>query len=105
MTGLRLSILDISLGVGVDINAWSDSELSIKTEGPVSIDSSVIGARDGYAKITGGTTGGSADVFRFKAMGGLGVTLGPIKLDVPITYYFDSRGPGANVGITGAFVW
>ena len=103
MTGVRLGILDISFGLGIDINAWGTSEVSYKISGPISID--VLGSSLGHVEITGGTTGGGADVFRFKAMGGVGLTLGPVKIDFPVTYYFDSKGPGANLGVTGGFVW
>ena len=102
MTGIRLAILDVSFGLGVDINIWSDSDLTYNVKGPAYLEGLPMGltATPGSAKVSGGTTGGSADIFNFKAMAGLGISLGPVKLDVPLTYYFGEKGPGANLGVT-----
>ncbi len=107
MTGIKIFVLDVSLGFGVDINAWSNSDLTYKAEGDAYLRDLPAGVAStpGYVKVSGGTTGKSADTFRFKAMAGLGLSLGPVKLDLPLTYYFDGEGTGANVGITGAVVF
>ncbi|MCL2480989.1 MAG: hypothetical protein FWF38_04705 [Spirochaetaceae bacterium] len=104
MTGVRLAVLDISFGLGADINIWSKSDLSYKAEGETYLTTSLpVTATPGHAKVSGGTTGKS-DIFKFKAMSGLGLSLGPVKLDVPITYYFGD-GYGANVGVTAGVVF
>jgi hypothetical protein len=39
---------------------------------------------------------------RLRAMTGVGLGLGPVKIDIPIIYYFNS---GAAFGVTAAVVW
>ena len=106
MTGVRLAVVDIAFGLGIDINVWSDSSLTYKAGGRTYLENSYgVTSTPGYANVSGGTTGGSADYLKAKAMVGLGVSLGPVKIDVPLTYYFDSDGSGINAGVTGAIVW
>ncbi|MCL2793175.1 MAG: hypothetical protein FWD87_08780 [Spirochaetaceae bacterium] len=108
MTGVRLAVLNLSFGLGVDINVSSNSDLTYRAGGPVDISQNYLSPqtqRAGSAHVEGGTTGGSADNFNFKLMAGVGLTLGPVRLDVPLTYYFGGDGPGANVGVTGAVVF
>ena len=35
-------------------------------------------------------------------MGGLGINAGPVKLDIPMYYYFSA---GYGIGMTVGFVW
>jgi len=105
MTGVRVAVVDISFGLGVDINVRSNVDLTFDVEGPAHITPDAGGSRiDGTASVGGGTEGGRANIFSPKLMTGVGFSLGPVKLDIPITYYFGTKGPGANIGLTGAFV-
>jgi len=106
MTGVRIAILDLSFGLGVDINVWSNSDLTYKAEGPTYFTDipSGLESNPGHVNVKGGTTGKSADFLKFKTMAGVGVSLGPVKLDIPVTYYFGTDGPGANVGVTVGLV-
>ena len=102
MTGVRIAILNLSFGLGVDVNIWSDADLTYDVGGPTYLEGLPTGytTEPGTASVKGGTLDGYADYFNFKAMAGVGLSLGPVKLDIPITYYFDTKGPGANIGVT-----
>jgi len=104
MTGVRLAVVDFSFGLGCDINVWSNSDLTYKADGETRLEGLAITTTPGRAKVSGGTTGKSADAFKFKTMTGIGLSLGPVKLDVPITYYF-GEGHGANVGVTAGIAF
>jgi hypothetical protein len=39
---------------------------------------------------------------RLRAMTGVGLGLGPVKIDIPLIYYFNS---GMAFGVTAAIVW
>jgi len=107
MTGVKIAVLDLSFGLGVDINLWSNSDLTFKAEGKTYLENTPNGVDStaGHANVRGGTTDKSADFLKFKTMTGIGVTLGPVKLDIPMTYYFGTDGPGVNIGVTGAIVF
>jgi len=109
ITGIRLLwIANLSFGLGVDINFGGSSEIALSADGTTyidDIDPSIAGdvsSSPGSVTVDGGTDGDGAEMFRLRATAGIGFGVGPIKIDVPFTYYFDGKGPGANIGITGA---
>lgn len=98
-----LWILNITLGGGVDI-VYGHTDLNLDAAGDVNV--AFTGApatiTPGRVEIDGSTRDVSPDRFHPKLMAGVGVQIGPIKLDVPVIYYPDA---GAAVGVTAAFVW
>ncbi|MDX9799787.1 MAG: hypothetical protein RBT69_00445 [Spirochaetia bacterium] len=109
ITGIRLFwIANLSFGLGFDMNFAGNSEIALKADGTTYFDEADIAAipgatqTPGSVKVKGGTKGDGADFFRLRAMAGIGFGLGPLKLDIPFTYYFDGTGLGTNIGITGA---
>ncbi len=108
ISGIRfLWIVNLNFGLGVDLNLLSKSEIALKADGTTYFDEAAVTAlgatqTPGTVKVSGGTEGDGAKFLRPRAMLGLGFALGPLKLDIPFTYYFDGTGPGTNIGITGA---
>ena len=108
ITGIRLLwIANLSFGIGVDINFGGSSEIALSADGSTYFDEDELANNGmtqtpGSVTASGGTEGDGAEMFRLRATAGIGFGIGPIKIDVPFTYYFDGKGPGANFGITGA---
>jgi hypothetical protein len=92
-----LWILNLNFGLGVDV-AFGKNDTTIGADSPV-YDSS--GTYKGTIFVRGG--GDMAPtIFNPKIMTNIGFKLGPVIIDVPITYYF---GNGFNAGITLGAVW
>ncbi len=108
ITGIRLFwIANLSFGLGVDMNFAGSSDIALKADGTTYIGDELTSLPDvevtpGSVKVDGGTDGDGADMFRLRAMAGIGFGLGPLKIDIPFTYYFDGTGLGTNIGLTGA---
>ncbi len=106
MTGVRvLWITNLNFGLGADLNLASKSEIELSSRGETtlrggSIDTSLI--TPGSVNITFDESSARVDFIKLKAMLGIGFSLGPVKLDIPFTYYFDGTGFASNLGITGA---
>jgi hypothetical protein len=109
ITAVRLLwFLNIPLGLGFDLG-FGKSDLTIGMKGDVNVtgieDGNAAGIKQkdsGYVSVSAG-----GDVFPFpfniKLMTGIGLSLGPVVLDVPVTYYFIDN--GFNVGVTLGIVW
>ncbi len=106
-TGLRvLWLLDVNLGAGVDL-VFGESEMVFGAD--ASVDVTPDPQADDYVSATPGSVGfgvtntESPQFFRPRVTGGVGLNLGPIKLDVPLMLYFDQDGNtvmgGVNVGL------
>jgi hypothetical protein len=98
ITSIKLLIFNIPFGIGADIafgktslgfGVTSDMELRDLPPG-YSLD------KNGDISVKAGTSN-SPSFFNFKIMTGFGLVMGPVILDVPITYYPAS---GYNFGIT-----
>ncbi len=98
-----LWLLNITAGVGVDF-VYGKSDLTLTSGGDVNVNISSGSANivPGSITVDGSTRDVNPNRVRPKLMAGIGLQLGPIKLDVPVIYYPDA---GAAVGITAAFVW
>ena len=97
---LLLKFLNIGVGAGVDFAFGSnDTSINLSTR----IEKEVGGADGGSVWLTGG---GAANVkfFNPKVMADVGLKLGPVVLDVPITYYFGSDS-GVSLGVTLGIVF
>ncbi|MEX2444805.1 MAG: hypothetical protein WD492_14470 [Alkalispirochaeta sp.] len=105
-TGLRLLwLLDVNFGAGVDL-VFGESELVFGADAALDVTE----VNPDYVEDTspgsvgfGVTNTEAPQFFRPRITGGVGVNLGPIKLDVPLMLYFDQDGntvmAGVNVGI------
>ncbi len=104
VTGIRLLwIANISVGVGADLN-FGSSEIILGANGITNITSpglEGLGASfvPGSIAITGGTAGAGPKFLRPRITASLGLGVGPVKLDVPLTYYIGTE-PGLNLGVT-----
>lgn len=89
-----LYLLNLSFGVGVDFNSGSGSVI---LNSPATV--TYQGQTQGTLVVNGSTTGVAPDAVRTRVMVGLGLNLGPLKVDVPVTWYPASGfGVGASVG-------
>lgn len=109
-TGLRLLYLvDFNLGVGVDF-AFGHSEVIFGAGSQLDFKIAA-GIPDEELSVKAG----SADfgiinterpqLLRPRLNAGIGLNLGPFKLDIPVMYYFDTRGISAMAGVNVGFVW
>jgi hypothetical protein len=101
-TGLRLLyIIDLNVGAGVDI-VFGQGKINLKST--QSVDFEVEDAYAGEIDVTAGSinisdsTSGDPDFARPHLMASLGLAMGPVRLEVPLKYYFDKEG---NTYVTG----
>ncbi len=108
-TSLRLLyIVNLGVGAGFDYVAGGSSKLTLGSAGGVTI------TNDGVAAGTSGLVGekgtitidtsskDDADKFRGKLMANIGLSLGPVFIDMPATIYLDN---GYAVGLSAGIVW
>jgi len=99
ITAIKLLIFNIPFGLGADIS-FGKTSLGAKD---VSADVDLINLPPGYYRDNKGdvtATGGISNtpsIVNFKIMTGLGLSMGPVIVDLPITYYPAS---GYSVGVT-----
>ncbi len=99
---LLFGLFNVTAGLGMDINFGSnDIVLRGDSNAKITSDTTKVTFTDAKVSVDGGTSNGPSFA-RLRAMTGLGLGLGPIKLDIPLIYYFNS---GFAFGITGAIVW
>ena len=107
-TGLRiLWLLDVNLGAGVDL-AFGGSDIDVTIGSPVRASQSSdyeMNFTEGSVEIDAGTEGNGPQLIRPRLTAGLSLNLGPVKLDVPLMYYFDTEGNSAMVGVNAGIVW
>jgi len=99
ITAIKLVIFNIPLGIGADL-AFGKTTLGAG----VNADIDVNGLPAGYTKdkkgdiVASGEVSNTPSVFNFKIMTGLGFSMGPVIVDIPITFYPASH--GYNFGFT-----
>ncbi len=105
-TGLRvLWVLDLNVGGGVDL-AFGNSEVTLDIDSPVILDGEEqITFEDGSVRVNAGTKGDGPQLVRPRLTAGAGVNLGPVRLDVPLMYYFDDDGNSFMAGVNLGIVW
>ncbi|MDA3957726.1 hypothetical protein [Oceanispirochaeta sp.] len=106
-TGVRLLwLIDLNVGAGVDM-AFGSSNVDVNLNSPIVATESTrqLEFNDGSADIDLGTKGDGPQLIRPRITAGLGLNLGPVKLDIPLMYYFDSKGNSAMIGINIGIVW
>lgn len=107
-TGLRLLwLLDVNVGAGVDL-AFGSSEVVFGGDAVVAVDS---GVDEQYLESSPGSISfgvsntASPQFVRPRLTGGVGLNLGPVKLDVPVMLYFEPEGSTAMAGVNLGIVW
>lgn len=90
VTGVNLLIFNLSAGAGVDMNFGGTDISSEPTE--------QVNGNDVIVKIDGGDT----SLLKFKLVGALGFSLGPVKIEMP-AYYYPAHDYG--VGLTAGVVF
>ncbi len=109
-TGIRLLwLIDMNVGAGVDV-AFGSSDIEAELSSPIEVsDTSNLGYysyNDGSVSLDASTDGTGPQIIRPRLTAGLGLNLGPVKLDVPLMYYFDiGKGNSAMVGVNVGIVW
>jgi len=106
-TGLRiLWFFDINIGAGVDL-AFGSSDIGLDITSPVTVteNTGIVQFEEGSVAIDAGTAGDGPQFIRPRLTGGVGLNLGPVKLDVPVMYYFDEEGNSAMVAVNLGIVW
>jgi hypothetical protein len=108
-TGLRiLWLLDLNLGAGIDVVfGSSDLEFGANADAKFVPDPSAadyIETQPGNANFNISASEGP-QFARPRVTGGMGLNLGPVKLDVPLMLYFDSEGNTLMGGVNVAIVW
>jgi len=102
VTSVRLLwVFNLALGAGVDFN-YGKSRLDVSADGSVTVKSIAVIATPGYVQVVQPRQSNTPSAVRFRAMAGVGLNLGPVKIDVPIVYYPPT---GLAVGITAGVVW
>lgn len=107
-TGVRLLILDLSVGAGVDL-CWGSGEISFDSTQDVNFVENPELAQ--YIEVTPGrasvsnSTESDPQFLHPHVMIAAGLAVGPVRLEIPFLYYFDSDGNTFVTGATLGFVW
>lgn len=95
-------VVNLTLGAGVDLN-FGSSEVTLRGDSEVAISSDPDKVTFTPAEVAiDGSSDNGPSMVRFRVMTGVGVGLGPVKIDVPLIYYPAS---GFAAGVTAAVVW
>ncbi|MBQ3319482.1 MAG: hypothetical protein IJG75_03115 [Spirochaetia bacterium] len=95
-TGIKLTVLEIFGGIGADFMFGGKSDFSLKSTGKVSLEGYDNTADSGLKM----ESEGDLDTVKFKFNVGIGLSLGPVRLEIPYTQYFDEKYTG-SIGIIG----
>lgn len=101
-----ISVLNLNLGIGGDYN-FGSSQIQIKADGDITTDIAdnpdmTATVQPGKIVITGKTKKTAPSMIDGRVMAGVGFNILPLKIDVPVTYYFDK---GFAVGVTAGIIW
>ena len=95
-TGVKLAIFELFGGLGADFMFGGDNEVSVNSVAEVTkSDSEDIG----HAKMKM-SKDGDLDTVKFRFTVGLGFSLGPVRIEIPYTQYFDDHYIG-SIGVLG----
>jgi hypothetical protein len=107
-TSVRLLwFLNVALGLGVDMG-FGKSDMKVGMNGDINVkgfDGAAMGVQQSESGNVSVSAGGvmAPGFFNLKLMTGLGFSMGPVILDIPITFYVLNN--GFNVGVTLGVVW
>ncbi len=95
-------LINVTAGVGFDMNFGSNKiVLEGLAKATIKTDTTKAKFNPADVKIDGSSSNGPSFA-RLRVMSGLGVGVGPVKLDIPVMYYVSS---GLAIGLTVAVVW
>lgn len=101
-TSVRLLyVLNLGFGGGFDYVPYGKTSFSLKSAGPITVTSPV--TSNGTANIEAGTKDVEPNKFRPKLTANLGFSIGPVFLDIPMTYYCTDN--GYAIGISLGMAW
>jgi len=104
ITAVKLLIFNIPFGLGADI-AFGKTSLGARVDSTVGYrgleGTGLTQNKEGDITVDGGLSH-SPSIFNFKIMTGLGISAGPVVIDIPITFY---PATGYNFGLTIGAVW
>ncbi len=95
-TGIKLTILELFGGLGADFMFGGDNEVSVNTIAEVTRTEST---EVGHARMKM-SKDGDLDTVKFRFTAGIGFSLGPVRIEIPYTQYFDDNYNGA-IGVIG----
>jgi len=99
-------ILNIGVGGGFDYVRRGETSVSLNSAGDAVITGDDVGGtlvgQKGKITVDADTSGIDSDAFRAKILANIGLSVGPVFIDVPVSYYLDN---GYAVGITAGCVW
>jgi hypothetical protein len=102
-------VLNIGVGGGVDYVPYGSTSFKLKSAGPITVtddadsgSSGLVGTQ-GSVSIDAGTRDVAPDKYRPKGMINLGLSLGPVFIDIPATYYFTDN--GYAIGLSAGMAW
>ncbi len=100
--GILWGLLNVNAGLGADIN-FGNAKIVLKgtSKATIGSDTTKVTFTPATVVVDGSSSNGPS-FLRMRAMTGIGLGLGPVKIDIPIIYYVKS---GMAFGITGAVVW
>lgn len=106
-----LWILNLTLGAGIDFN-FGKSDIVLGSSGSTGLNNIQVNGNGvpaeeieiapGDVVLEGSTLGVKPSLSKPRLMSGVGLNLGPLKVDVPVTYYPST---GASIGVTVGVVW
>ena len=99
---LLWGVVNVNAGLGVDVN-FGNAEIVLKgtSRADIGSDTTKVTFTPATVVVDGSSSNGPSFV-RMRAQTGIGLGLGPVKIDIPLIYYFNS---GLAFGVTGAIVW
>lgn len=100
---LLWGMVNLSVGAGVDLN-FGSSEIILKNTTGAGIktpDSTKVSFTDASV-VLDGSSDASPSFLRPRVMAGVGFGIGPVKLDIPVSWYLAS---GVAFGLTAGIVW
>lgn len=99
---LLWGLVNLNFGVGMDLN-FGNAKIVLEGASDANIKGNSDKVTFDKATVTvDGSSENGPSLARLRAMTGIGLGLGPVKIDVPILYYLNS---GFAFGVTGAVVW
>jgi hypothetical protein len=95
-------LVNVTAGAGVDLNFGSSKiVLEGASNARITSDTTKVVFSPATVNIDGSSDNGPS-LARLRFMTGVGIGLGPVKLDIPLIYYVAS---GVAIGLTAAVVW
>lgn len=100
-----LYALNFGIGAGIDYVPSGSTSIKLESAGPITVDNTSPsgGGTKGSVKIKAGTGDEKPDSIRAKLMANLGLSIGPVFIDMPASYYFTDN--GYAIGISAGIAW